>query len=92
MNATFTYNLRIVKGHPFIMIVDTDQGKSVTNDIENVVSTICKKEKINPVEHTIIYQDSQGNWDGYIFSTKTFFPLRERHWLKAATKYIKEYE
>ena len=73
------------------MIEDADKDSmTVTNDIDFVVGQIAKKENVNPVEHTIIYKDSEGNWDGYIYSTRQFFPLREKHWLKAAIKYVNE--
>lgn len=69
------------------MIEDQDKGgRSVTNNIHQVVLDIAKKEFINPVEHNIIYRDSEKIWDGYNFSTKTIFPLREIHWLQAAIK------
>jgi len=89
MTSDYAYQFRKVKGRPFIMIEDKDiGGKSLTNDIDRVVHIIAKKERINPVEYYIIYRDSEGIWDGYEFATKTFFPLRQPHWLKAAIKAI----
>lgn len=73
------------------MIEDLDQGgRSVTNDIHRVVQTICTEHNLNPVEHYIIYKDSMDFWDGYVYSTCQFIPLRQQHWLKAATKYINQ--
>lgn len=68
-----------------------DQGGNfitVTNNIENVLEQIATLYKLNPVEHHIIYKDTDGKWDGYNFSLKAFFPLREDHWLKAANKLL----
>lgn len=93
MYSDYLYQFRKVKGLSFLMIEDKDQGgRSVTNDIHNIVKKIAKEVKgFNPVEHNIIYKDSQGLWDLYIFSTKTFMPIQEAHWLKAATTFIKRY-
>jgi hypothetical protein len=87
MKSDYTYQLRIVRGSGFIMIEDKDMGNaSVTTNIENVIEEICTKENINPVEHHVIYKDSEGNWDGFIFSTNSFITLgSQKHWLKAAT-------
>lgn len=85
----YTFQFRKVKGHSFIMIEDLNKGgQSVTNGIERVVKEIAKKKEVNPVEFNIIYKDSEGVWDGYNFSTKQVFPLREPHWLKAAIKTV----
>jgi len=47
-----------------ICIIDNNTGqKSVTNDIENVLSDI-QKTGINIEEHKIIYRDSEEIWDG----------------------------
>lgn len=89
MKSEFTYLIRRVKGRDFIMIEDKDKGASVTNNIDWVVKQIAGLEGINPVEYTIIYKSTEGIWDGYIFSVKQFFPIRETHWLKAALKTIK---
>lgn len=71
------------------MIEDLNLGRmSVTNNIENVVEEICIKEMISPAEVNIIYKDSDGHWDGFIFSTNEFVPLQEDAWLQAAVKLI----
>jgi hypothetical protein len=75
------------------MIQDQNNGgKTVTNDIANVIRDIAKIENVNPCEFTIIYQDSEGVWDGYTFATKQFFAIREEHWLKASVKYLNTHE
>lgn len=87
--SDYLYHIRKIKEQLFIMIEDRDLGNcSVTNNIEAVVEAVCKKYNINPVHYNIIYMDSQGNWDGYIFATKTFYPIQEKHWLRAAIKVV----
>lgn len=89
LKSDFTYNLRTVKGHPFIMIEDKNLGnKSVTNEIELIIEEICILHKLNPVEHNIIYKDSDGYWDGYEFSTNNFLNLHQTNWLQAAIKLL----
>lgn len=46
---------------------------SVTNDIENVVADIAANEGINPLEYTIIYRNSESNWDGWDAKTESFY-------------------
>lgn len=89
MKSSFNYNIRQVKGQPFIMIQDLNEGgMSVTNDIENIIGWICRKEIINPVEYHIIYQDSELVWDGFNYATKQFISLNCKHWLEASNKMI----
>jgi len=91
MKVDFIYNFRRVKGEPFLMIEDLDRGgRSLTNGIHEVVEIICKEHRSSPTDFHIIYRDSDGVWDGYVYSTFQFIPLRQHHWLKAATKYINE--
>jgi len=89
MKAKYKYNLRKVKKHPFIMIEGSNSGgRTVTNDIVNVIKDIAKKKNLNPCKFTIIYKDTEGIWDGFDFATKSFFPIREAHWLKASIKFL----
>ncbi len=89
MTSDYKYQFRKVKKVPFIMIEDEDKGgRSVTNDIHNVVLAIAKKEKVDPMKFTIIYKDSMGNWDMYHLKSRQILPLQEKHWLKAAVKII----
>jgi len=69
--STFTFT--ILKN--IVSIIDLDEGMSVTNDIENVVSAICKTKGINADEYKWIYKDSDGLWDGYNPITGTFIYL-----------------
>jgi hypothetical protein len=82
-----------VKGLDFIMIEDLDQGgRSLTNGIHDVVDAILYLEKLCPDEVNVIYKDSEGTWDGYIFQSNTIYSLNEKHWLKAAMKVVREYQ
>lgn len=89
------YTHRIIKhaGQRCLLIEDLNKGgKTVTNDIENVVEQICEDEQINPVEHIIVYKDSAGVWDGYNFSTKQFMPLVQDNWRDAVETFIEKYQ
>jgi hypothetical protein len=91
LKSDYTYQFRKVKGVYFVMLEDQDLGgATLTNNIHNVIIEIAKKETIDPREYTYIYKDSLGVWDGYNFSLKQFFPVREKHWLKAAVKTVKQ--
>lgn len=48
----------------FIIIVDLNTGRSVTNDAENVIKKICVNTNIDPEKYNILYRDTQGRWDG----------------------------
>ena len=59
--SDYDYCFRSVKSQQFLMIEDLNKGRrSVTNNIENIVDYICSKHGVNPVEHYIIYKDSDG--------------------------------
>lgn len=73
------------------MIEDQDNGRTVTNDIHNIVTEIAKKKKVDPFQYIVIYKDTEGFWDGYNFRHKMFYPVRELHWLKAAIKTLNKY-
>lgn len=59
--AKYTYTIE----DGFIAIIDQDCGMSVTNDIENVIAEIEKKENIHWIDYKIIYQDTEYIWDGW---------------------------
>lgn len=78
-----------------ISITDKGGMKSVTNDIENVITDIIEREGILKVMNSkIIYKDSQGVWDGVrieldasgkIKSTD-FYSINEMDYQKAKEK------
>lgn len=48
---------------PLVSIVDLDQGRSVTNDIENVLLDVADWLPIPLEECAVMYRDTMGNWD-----------------------------
>ena len=77
-----------------LYIVDENKGdKTVTNDIENVLEEIrAQFKQIAMMSHfslmgfTIIYQDSDGYWDGVILKDDKFsgfFPIRTKSFQEA---------
>lgn len=94
--SNYNHAFRTIKGRPFLMIEDLGgvnissgfAAMSVTNNIENIVAYVCDKNKTNPVEHYIIYKDTDDVWDGFEFSSQQFFSIGEKHWLQAAIKLI----
>lgn len=78
MRSTYTYQLH----NNFVIIDDQDRGKSVTNDIENVIHDI---EHENPETdlsgYRWVYRDTQGIWDEVLVLEGMFMgwkPLNER--------------
>jgi len=51
-----------------VYIIDMDQGKSVTNDAENVVLDIY----LEYGNRRIIYKDTDGRWDELLHDKGTF--------------------
>src|ERR1043165_6611525 len=86
--SKYSYVFRTVKGRKFLMIEDMNKGMSVTNNIENISGYIFVKFELNPIEHYIIYKDSEKSWDGYEFATGVFVHLNQSGWLQAAMKYL----
>lgn len=60
-HASFTYS---ISPDNILQIIDQDQGKSVTNDIEHVLQEISREENRPLTGCKVIYRDSDGNWDG----------------------------
>jgi len=87
LNSDYIY---FIKGKVLI-IEDSDLGnRSVTNDIQNVLTAI--KTELEFLPETIIYRDSEGNFDGVeheqgIF--KRFYPVNETDFEKALEKVSK---
>lgn len=64
MRSTFTYGVR----QNVIWVMDEGGMKSVTNDIDNVITDIMKRITVEGKK--LIYRDSMGIWDEVIFSIK----------------------
>lgn len=72
--AQFSYGFQ----GEFLWITDDGGLKSVTNDMENILADIVRENKIYLCNYYIIYQDSQGIWDGVRISQSgkiTFYPV-----------------
>jgi hypothetical protein len=83
--ADYTYK---IDGYS-LAIEDLNLGNmSVTNDIENVLATIAKKENLSLSDYQIMYCDSEGIWDGvdYDNGKVSFFPISENEYEKAREK------
>jgi hypothetical protein len=83
--ADYTYT---IDGY-VLAIEDLNLGNmSVTNDIENVLAAIAKKENLNLNDYQIMYCDSEGIWDGvdYDKGKVSFFSISENAYEKAREK------
>ena len=84
MNSDYIY---FIKGKVLI-IEDSDLGNlSVTNDIQNVLTSI--KKDLDFLPETIIYRDSEGNFDGVEHEQgkfKRFYSVNESDLEKALEK------
>lgn len=83
--SDFTYKL-LFDQH-IISIVDLNRGRmSVTNDIENVILSICKENGLEVFDWKVIYQDSEGQWDGFDSTKSNFIALNCTNEKDAVTK------
>ncbi len=55
-----------------IKVEPTGNGKTITNDIENVVATIEQERGIDSEDYKILYLDSEGTWVWVFFSSYGF--------------------
>jgi hypothetical protein len=88
--SDFKYTRLKKDGILVIAIVDLDLGgRSVTNDIENVVDVICHKEKISRDDAAFIYMDNLKTWDGWNPKTGWFIALSTNDKKEAINKIVK---
>lgn len=75
--ADFRYRVISEAGDKILLIVDLDLGgRSVTDDIDNVVADICNLEQTTEYDYFLIaYRDSMGRWDEYDPTTNAIRPL-----------------
>jgi len=79
MDSDYTYS---VEGETILIIDKNIGGRSVTNNISNVLKDISYKEGIDPKIYNIAYKDSMGNWDGVLLSNNgmaSFYPIRKNN-------------
>ena len=60
-----------------IKIEPVGNGKTITNDIENVVATIEGERGIDSNDYQILYLDSTGVWVWVVFSSYGFPHFRD---------------
>lgn len=89
--STYYYWIEDQHGIKWIQIIDCDEGRSVTNDIENVIADIEHAEGINAEEYVIIYQDTDTNWDGWDKKNGDFFLVGGGTNIEAQANYISRY-
>lgn len=88
--SDYSYKKIIRDGYTVVIIIDLNLGGlSVTNDIENVVEYICKKDKLKKEDCAFIYRDSLGTWDGWNPKTGWFIALSTRKEKEAINKIVK---
>ena len=74
-----------------LSIVDLNRGRmSVTNCIEDVVEEICEAHDLVPEKMIIVYQDTEGIWDGWDHKRKRFIALGGKSDITTMFKLIAE--
>lgn len=90
----FDYRVINTKDKKVILIMDCfnagDHAKTVTNDMENVLSRIADREWIDPSLYMVIYCDSEGYWDGYDPITGIFHVFHAEDHQSAIDQYIQK--
>lgn len=90
MKHTASYDARLHNGQ--LVVIDRNRGgMSVTNAMESVIGELGARFPTYPFQKKgLIYQDSDGVWDGVRFTPKgawVFVPLRTRLFEEAITAY-----
>lgn len=76
--SDFDYGIADICGKTLLWITDLDfGGKSITNNIENIVLYLTTKLLLNPADCLVIYRDSDGIWDGWEPTLKHFISLNQ---------------
>lgn len=89
--ADFDYTLD--EERKTISIIDNDMGgRSVTNDIENVLGTISRSSGKSLAGYKAMYRDSMGIWDGITIGADGrftgFFSINEKDSDNALSKLV----
>ena len=77
LHADYTYS---IEGNVIAIIDLCLGGRSVSDDIETVLSEISRELKSDLSGYALVYRDGQGNWDGIRLidnNTIDFYALRE---------------
>lgn len=75
--ASFDFD---VSEDKIVQIIDQDNGRSVTNDIDNVLADIAQAEGLPSLAgHQVVYRDTTQRWDGVQLSEagrfQGFYPI-----------------
>ena len=77
MDSDYSYSIH----EKTILIIDLDKGgRSITNNMSNVLKDISFKEGIDLSFYNIAYKDSLNEWDGVKIgdnSKISFYPIRK---------------
>lgn len=86
--AKYSYRIRDAYGKDVIVIMPAGNGRTLTNDIENVVAEIIEKEQIDIRDYLVLYEDTEGRWDGWDHINQTFIPLGSFGWKSSVLIYV----
>jgi len=73
--ARAKYTARMHKGVLVVQDVGSGRDLTVTNDIENVVAEALSDMPFDKRPEVCVYQDSEGNWDGWDLTKEEFIFL-----------------
>ncbi len=91
--SNYDYAFKTYKGRNFLVIEDLNRGAmSVTNNMETVVDECFNDKKLEPHQVYIIYQDSDGMWDGWDAAKQDFVVLHQHTEEDAKDAIIRMYE
>ncbi len=65
--AAYTYTIE----DGIVCVIDLDNGKSVTNDADNLIADLVANG-IDLAVHPVIYKDTQGVWDQLVVQNNRF--------------------
>jgi len=79
LRSSFNYHFTSRGGRDILVIVDNNQGLSVTNNIENIIQYLIERtESTIPINNLLtIYKDTESTYDGFDFETMSFISLQE---------------
>lgn len=73
MKPRSTYTVTIRPG--FICVADLDQGRSVTNDADEVIADL-ERAGYDLATNRVIYRDTRGIWDEFVVNDGRFHDYR----------------
>ena len=86
VKCKYTSEIEVHKGHRILCLEDLDAGRSLTNDIENVIDELIKSTPDLPT--IIIYKDSDKIWDGWNNDNQQYIFLNKKNREDALDKIV----